>query len=46
MDLEKHKNIAYQVNKLLTIWKAKEVPTDLEELIGTFLEGYQKLFQN
>ena len=46
MDLEKPKNIAYQENKLLTILKAKEVPTDLVEFIGTFLEGPQKLFQN
>ena len=42
MDLEKHKKIAYQVNKLRTTWKAKEVPTDLEGLLGTFLEGAPK----
>ncbi len=42
MDLEKYKKIAYQVNKLRTTWKAKEVPTDLEGLLGTFLEGAPK----
>ena len=42
MDLEKHKKIAYHVNKLRTTWKAKEVPTDLEGLLGTFLEGAPK----
>ena len=44
MDLENHKKIAYQVNKLRTTWKAKEVPTDLERLLGTFLEGAPKTF--
>ena len=34
MDLEKYKKIAYQVIKLRTTWKAKEVPTDIEGLLG------------